>query len=105
MSIPFCCAVLTECKCLQKTCLFLARCTALAFLIRVLDKRKSIFCLLQIADLPPNLFHCHELRELILYDNELKSLPSAISSLHRLVRLDVSRNGKMLYLYQIIWFS
>lgn len=48
----------------------------------------------QITDLPPNLFYCHELRELDICDNELKEIPAAIESLTRLVKLNVNRNGK-----------
>ncbi|ODM97759.1 Protein LAP2, partial [Orchesella cincta] len=46
-----------------------------------------------ISDLPPNLFHCHELRDLDLCDNDLKEIPAAIESLTRIAKLDVSRNA------------
>jgi Leucine-rich repeat (LRR) protein len=49
---------------------------------------------LQISDLPPSLFHCHELKELDLCDNDLMTIPTAVGSLTRLCRLDLSRNGK-----------
>ena len=38
------------------------------------------------------LFHCHGLKELNLADNELGSIPSAVSSLAFLTSLDVSKN-------------
>ncbi|CAG7716966.1 unnamed protein product [Allacma fusca] len=47
----------------------------------------------QISDLPPSLFHCHELRELDLCDNDLMCIPPAVGSLTRLARLDLSRNA------------
>ena len=38
------------------------------------------------------LFHCHGLKDLSLADNELGNVPTAVSSLATLVRLDVSKN-------------
>ncbi|OTF74250.1 LAP1-like protein, partial [Euroglyphus maynei] len=38
------------------------------------------------------LFHCEELRQLNLSDNELQSIPAAISSLHKLEELNCSKN-------------
>lgn len=38
------------------------------------------------------LFHCEELRLLSLSDNELQSIPSAISSLNKLEELNISKN-------------
>ena len=45
-----------------------------------------------IRDLPRPLFHCHGLKDLSLADNELGNVPTAVSSLATLVRLDVSKN-------------
>lgn len=54
----------------------------------------SFYVPFQITDLPPNLFYCHELRELDLCDNELKEVPAAVESLNRLAKLNLCRNGK-----------
>lgn len=47
----------------------------------------------RIADLPRQLFYCHELRILNLHDNEISILPAAISSLTNLQKLIVSKNS------------
>ncbi|GFR86841.1 leucine-rich repeat-containing protein 7 [Elysia marginata] len=47
----------------------------------------------QIRDLPRELFYCHGLRKLCVSDNEITSIPPAISSLANLEELDFSKNG------------
>ncbi|XP_005111171.2 uncharacterized protein LOC101857072 [Aplysia californica] len=47
----------------------------------------------QIRDLPRELFYCHGLRKLSISDNEITSIPPAISSLANLEELDFSKNG------------
>ncbi|KAH9523503.1 Leucine-rich repeat-containing protein 7 [Bulinus truncatus] len=48
----------------------------------------------QIRDLPRELFYCHGLRHLSISDNEVTTIPPAISSLGNLEELDFSKNGK-----------
>ena len=52
------------------------------------------------------LFRLTKLRKLGLSDNEIQKLPSDIMCLENLEELDVSRNGKLLfiYTYQGPWF-
>jgi len=47
----------------------------------------------QIRDLPRELFYCHGLRKLSISDNEVTSIPPAVSSLANLEELDFSKNG------------
>ncbi|CAN8003667.1 unnamed protein product [Ixodes hexagonus] len=47
----------------------------------------------QIKDLPRPLFHCHGLRKLNLSDNDIQTLPPALSSLISLEELDISKNN------------
>jgi len=46
-----------------------------------------------IKDLPRNIFHCTGLKKLSLADNDIQTLPAAISSLVNLEELNLSRNG------------
>ena len=45
-----------------------------------------------IFDVFRPLFHCHGLKQLQLADNELGTIPAAVSSLSLLTQLDVSKN-------------
>ncbi|CAK1580227.1 unnamed protein product [Parnassius mnemosyne] len=47
----------------------------------------------RITELPRQLFMCHGLKYLDLCDNELQTIPTAISSLVNLLHLNISRNS------------
>lgn len=44
------------------------------------------------------IFHCHSLRILTLSDNEITSIPPAVSALTNIEKLDLSKNGVYSYL-------
>lgn len=47
----------------------------------------------QIHDLPRQLFHCNGLKKLSLCDNDIQTIPTAISTLTLLEVLNLSKNG------------
>nr|XP_006816024.1 PREDICTED: p53-induced protein with a death domain-like [Saccoglossus kowalevskii] len=62
-------------------------------LLQYCDRSSEKLCFTSITQLPPSIVEFHRLRELVLANNQLKTLPEELANLQNLKILDVSHNA------------